>query len=259
MIKKEKCYFTSVLPIVYEDCLSYYEQLCKVINKLNEVIELYNGIKLNFDEYVNDKIQDLKTYVDDENEKQTEFFNAEMAELQKTIEKQIFDIYHYIQTSDEGILAEVNIKLSEIKKYIDSVVIDGIQIYNPIKGRKTNIQEAVNDTYDATRYLGIKALNYDSLNMGAEAYDNYHIKAIDFDVLSAKILGKIYEFYVFDYVTGAYETIQRVLYRLFQTVRPNAITATAYDSKSISTDTYDGLNITAFSFDDSGNTLLPSS
>lgn len=33
-----------VLPLVYDDSLSYYEQLCKIVEYLNEVIDVVNGI-----------------------------------------------------------------------------------------------------------------------------------------------------------------------------------------------------------------------
>ena len=45
-----------VLPLVYDDSLSYYELLCKVVEKLNEVIELTDETKVIVDE--------LKNYVD---------------------------------------------------------------------------------------------------------------------------------------------------------------------------------------------------
>lgn len=35
-----KC--VKVLPLTYDDSLSYYEVLCKVVNKLNEIIEIIN-------------------------------------------------------------------------------------------------------------------------------------------------------------------------------------------------------------------------
>jgi predicted sugar kinase len=35
------CY--KILPLVYDDSLSYYEVLCKVVKKLNEVIENYSA------------------------------------------------------------------------------------------------------------------------------------------------------------------------------------------------------------------------
>ena len=39
------CYWCNkVIPLIYDDSLSYYEVLCKVKNKLNEVIESENGL-----------------------------------------------------------------------------------------------------------------------------------------------------------------------------------------------------------------------
>ena len=40
-IDKVKFWCYKVLPLVYDDSLSYYELLCKVVGKLNEVIEKY--------------------------------------------------------------------------------------------------------------------------------------------------------------------------------------------------------------------------
>lgn len=37
-IKPMFCYSNKVLPLVYDDTLSYYETLCKVVAKINEVI-----------------------------------------------------------------------------------------------------------------------------------------------------------------------------------------------------------------------------
>lgn len=45
-----------VLPLVYDDSLSYYELLCKVVEKLNEVIELTDETK--------EIVDELKNYVD---------------------------------------------------------------------------------------------------------------------------------------------------------------------------------------------------
>ena len=32
-----------ILPLTYDDSLSYYEQLCKLTNKMNEIVEFING------------------------------------------------------------------------------------------------------------------------------------------------------------------------------------------------------------------------
>lgn len=34
---------TKILPLSYDDSLSYYEQLCKLTNKMNEIIEFIDG------------------------------------------------------------------------------------------------------------------------------------------------------------------------------------------------------------------------
>ena len=41
MVDKLKFWCYKVLPLVYDDSLSYYEVLCKVVQKLNEVIDQY--------------------------------------------------------------------------------------------------------------------------------------------------------------------------------------------------------------------------
>ena len=43
MIKDLKYWCYKVLPLVYDDSLSYYEVLCKVVKKLNELIDNYSA------------------------------------------------------------------------------------------------------------------------------------------------------------------------------------------------------------------------
>ena len=49
-----------ILPVSYDDSLSYYEQLCKLTNKMNELVEFINS---NFTEqiqnYLDKKFDDL--------------------------------------------------------------------------------------------------------------------------------------------------------------------------------------------------------
>lgn len=45
MINKLKYWCNKVLPLVYDDSLSYYEVLCKVTNKINELVNSNTGIE----------------------------------------------------------------------------------------------------------------------------------------------------------------------------------------------------------------------
>lgn len=52
-----------VLPLVYDDSLSYYELLCKVVDYLNKTMENVNKLSENFDE-LQSAFNTLKTFVD---------------------------------------------------------------------------------------------------------------------------------------------------------------------------------------------------
>lgn len=43
-VKKLRFWVQKVLPLVYDDSLSYYELLCKVVDKLNETIDMYDKL-----------------------------------------------------------------------------------------------------------------------------------------------------------------------------------------------------------------------
>lgn len=62
-IEKLRYWCYKVLPLVYDDSLSYYEVLCKVVEKLNELVEKYAS----FDELVAEieqAIADLQKQID---------------------------------------------------------------------------------------------------------------------------------------------------------------------------------------------------
>lgn len=49
-----------ILPLIYDDSLSYYEQLCKLTYKMNEIIEFTNGgISEVIRNYIDEKFDDF--------------------------------------------------------------------------------------------------------------------------------------------------------------------------------------------------------
>ena len=55
-ISKFRFWCQKVLPLVYDDSLSYEELLCKVVNYLNKVIEDVNGIPEYIQEYLSEEV-----------------------------------------------------------------------------------------------------------------------------------------------------------------------------------------------------------
>lgn len=264
-IKKMKPFCQFVLPLVYDDSLSYYEAICKLTAKINEIIDLYNNISDDFGALVDQKIAEFKIYVDGENAKQDEKLNEFEKQTDENFERvyekislEVTQLYTYIDNLDNTLRIWVAGEINALKKYIDDAILGKIMIYDPTTGYKNPLDVVINHVYDALRYYGITCYDYDSAKWSAQRYDDTHITALKFDTLSKQIIGKIYEWCVFDYVTGTYDTVQRVLYRLFQTVRPNAITTNTYDTRTLTVDAYDALDLTAFEFDNDGSNQIPS-
>ena len=58
LVKPLRMWCYKILPLVYEESLSYYETLCKVVKKLNEIIEDVNQIPLYIDEVIDEKLSE---------------------------------------------------------------------------------------------------------------------------------------------------------------------------------------------------------
>ena len=57
-VHKLRFWCQKVLPLVYDDSLSYYELLCKVVRYLNSVIDNINDIPEYIDEAIDEKLSD---------------------------------------------------------------------------------------------------------------------------------------------------------------------------------------------------------
>ena len=82
------CY--KVLPLVYDDSLSYYELLCKVVSKLNELIEKYAS----FD----DMVEEIQSAID-ALQKQIDEFDTTY--IEKLIKDKLSNMI-YVWISDAG-------------------------------------------------------------------------------------------------------------------------------------------------------------
>ena len=81
-----------VLPAVYDDSLSYYELLCKVIHKLNEIIELDNEQS----ESIKIIVEELQNLANDfEKFKESGFEDYYKAQVEKWISNNLEYIYRY--------------------------------------------------------------------------------------------------------------------------------------------------------------------
>ena len=257
-VQKMRFWCQKVLPLVYDDSLSYYETLCKFLQKLNEVIDLYNNIQENFEGYVDQEIDKLKNYVDSENTKQNDEFDEKIEAIYQEIQTQVNRLFAYINNGDLILKNYIDKKILDLKEWVEDAIIGNIIIYDPTTGYNNPLDVVMTHIYDALRYWGITCYQFDVAENTCNQLDGYHYTALEFDTNSLQILGKYYPHYIFNPIDGNYDSVQRVLYQWFQYHRENAIICNTFDGLEKDVTTLDGIDYTAYSFDETAKTILPS-
>lgn len=105
-----------VLPIVYDDALSYYETICKYTEKLNEVIDLCNSLS-------DEILAQAYAYTDSKIAETFEEVNRKIAELQQLIRDttEYFDLL-VEQTVERfnGIVDDLQFQYNRFTQYVNA-------------------------------------------------------------------------------------------------------------------------------------------
>lgn len=175
------------LPLAFDESLSYLEQVCYILKKLNEVIdqvnintEMLDNIDVNFEEIYKDllemekEIQDFETNI-----------NAEINSRFEIMYNQMMNLLNDYQAS---FTLQLTTAVNEINARIDRIEYGDINAYNPTTGRYENINKVLSDIYDAVRYDAINCNEFDALELTATEFDAVEITAFNFDNNSKSIL-----------------------------------------------------------------------
>lgn len=150
-LTKVKTYCAKVLPLVFDNSLSYYEFLCKMCHKLNETIDALNAQNLNIIEFthmVQLEIEKFEKYVD---ERLTNFENemkAEWEEYKAAINAAFEEFKNQMRTEWEQ-EKEINKNfrenlLSEFNKLKADIIAEQERFENKIKGDFETFKNTVN-------------------------------------------------------------------------------------------------------------------
>lgn len=117
-----------VLPLVYDDSLSYYELLCKVVAYLNDVIENVDGLKIDIDKllaaygelenYVNNYFNNLDVQAEINVKLDIMASDGTLAQI---INEQIFNELNTKVTNLEGQVSNINTEIGNIKTDIANI------------------------------------------------------------------------------------------------------------------------------------------
>ena len=132
-IKTFRFYCQKILPLVYDDSLSYIETLCKVSSKLNEVIDDYNELIDYYNtlpqllEQITAKLSELDNFVDTINREFAELdarltakVDKKLAKVDEELAKSLELIEHEMAELEAKVNVEIERLRSELTRLINS-------------------------------------------------------------------------------------------------------------------------------------------
>lgn len=262
------------IPSVYSNKQSYYECLCYIGYKVNECIDAINGFTDAYKQYTDEKVAELKTYVDGLN---NDIYNH-IAEVEKNIRndmnKKDAELDKKIDDVQNNLIERIN-KLnvliyqlnSETRQYIDSEVTklyeyiklytpNNIKVLNPVKGYYTSLNQALGDMYDNLRYYALTCHEFDSLNLSCKEFDNLLLSCTEFDLYGAKRFRVDSNLYMHNPFTGKYVFYQDVINQLAELHFNNPITASEFDALLLTVTAFEAKALSAYTFDSNAKTAL---
>ena len=151
-----------ILPAVYEDSLSYYEDICKLIAKINELVDVVNNIKLDIlddaNAYTDEEIRKMESRVNDavnsvialKQEIENEFndFKNITEETLNEFSEKIDLLYDHVNDIVYSINARTDLVIKQnnefIFKEIENNILKNITVLNYFTGENVSVQEMFN-------------------------------------------------------------------------------------------------------------------
>lgn len=262
------------IPSVYSNKQSYYECLCYIGYKVNECIDAINGFTDAYKQYTDEKVAELKTYIDGLNR---DIYNH-IAEVETNIrhdmdtrDNELDEKINKVQTNLLDKISALNILIydlnaetrahidTEVKKlydYINDYVPNNMEVLNPVRGYRTSLNQALADMYDNLRYYALTCNEFDSLNLSCAEFDGLSINCTEFDLYGAKRFRVDSNLYMHDPFTGKYVFYQDVIYKLAELHFNNPITASEFDALLLTVTAFQSKALSAYTFDSNAKTAL---
>ena len=213
-IKTFRFYCQKILPLVYDDSLSYIETLCKVSSKLNEVIDDYNELIDYYNtlpqllEQITAKLSELDDFVDTINREFAELdarLTAKVDEKLAKVDEELAKSLELIEHEMAELEAKVNVEIERLRSELTQVINSQLAVF------RTELELSENNT---------KAWTEARLN----------------EFLAE--LPDVQNVLVYNMITGKLEPVQDVIASMYDVMR-EGLTAYEYDRLRLTASEYD--------------------
>lgn len=217
-LKQFRFWAQKVLPAIYDESISYYEVLCKVVDYIDKMLEN--------EQTLYDMFAPLTGQMSELENK----FNS----LQNSVNTALLDLNERVYTLDE----KVDNNFINLKEYIDNIN-DGLT-------RQLNdISSTYNTLLSLVLSLEAQIKSGETLTLArSKKYTDDEIKK-----LKLQLINNISSWYVVDPLDGQVKNIQIVIDELFEWVTFSALTCWEFDGKEWTCEYWDSLGYTCTEFD----------
>ena len=262
------------IPSVYSNKQSYYECLCYIGYKVNECIEAINGFTDAYKHYTDEKVAELKTYVDGLNkdiynhiteveknirndmDKKDAELNKKINDVQNDLIERVNKLNVLIYQLNSETRDYIDTSIAKLYDYINNYVPSNMQVLNPVKGYYTSLNQALGDMYDNLRYNALTCNEFDALNLTCTEFDNLLLSCTEFDLYGAKRFRVDSNLYMHSPFTGEYVFYQDVINQLAELHFNNPITASEFDALLLTVTAFEAKALSAYTFDSNAKTAL---
>lgn len=143
-IKPFRFWCQKVLPLVYDDSLSYYETLCRVVDKLNEVIE--NSGTAYVDEQIEALRKELIDLIQQTSAADRQYTDQEVAKAKEELGQKITELESSLTEKINQLESETNEKFEAVNDDITEVKGDITNIQGDITKINQNIEHIIDGT-----------------------------------------------------------------------------------------------------------------
>lgn len=186
-----KC-LNPIAPVVYGNELSYLEALGKVANKVNELVKVVNDVNVDtirqdliqLRNYVNTTVNNLKSEVSTELEKQTNYVIS-------LIDTAINTVNEIVDSTVIDVNKKVEEALQTILNYLDLLAINSTA-KSELSGSQVLVDRAIDIVYDRSRYYSLNCAEYENLSLNCSEYEGYNLLAGEYDLYGNVKLTPIY-------------------------------------------------------------------
>ena len=283
--------YRNILPLTFDDSLTYYEQMLQLYNVVNEcykqVSEIYNSLDDVVDAKLKDKLQSVIEQCNNYTDAQIKGVNHELISINAKLTVMASEINKQYTTITNETDAKLNVikntmvtmsvaisKLTEILEQhikdnneqfkelysnIEKIISEYMQklslnvyVWNPTNLMYEDVQKGINDVYGYSRYGQFTAGEYHELGLNAKQYDKQFFTAKKYETnVKHKWIHHMFH-KLYSMFDGKRKDVRNIVVNLGDWMKPYPLTASEYDKKTLSAKEYDSYNISGYNYDFNG-------